>query len=163
MIYLNDTWSYYYHDPYDNNWDYNSYKHICNITSVDEFWEMKAYSDTKFLHSMFFLMREHIFPCWDDVENKDGGCFTMRVVKNQSVEFWEHLCIILLGETILKEENISKWDNINGISSSPKKNFYVFKIWVKTTDLNESFFNLPSNLIHGEIQFKSNIDNIQQY
>lgn len=161
MSYLNDTWSYYYHDPFDHDWSYKSYRNLCTLTSVQDFWGMKTYSDEKFLQSMYFLMREHVFPCWDDVENKNGGCFTMRVLKEDSIIFWEKIFIKCLGETLLKEEYRHLWDNVNGLSSSPKKNFYVFKIWVKNVELESSYFDLPSNFIHGEIQFKKNMDSIQ--
>ena len=29
--YINDVWSLYFHDPYDMNWDNNSYKFIINL------------------------------------------------------------------------------------------------------------------------------------
>ena len=32
--YINDVWSLYFHDPYDMNWDANSYKFITTISSV---------------------------------------------------------------------------------------------------------------------------------
>ena len=36
-IYINDVWNVYFHDPYDMNWDVNSYKFITTISSVEDF------------------------------------------------------------------------------------------------------------------------------
>ena len=36
-VFLNDSWDMYFHDPYDNNWDDNSYKMLGVISSVDDY------------------------------------------------------------------------------------------------------------------------------
>ena len=67
--YINDVWSLYFHDPYDMNWDANSYKFITTISSVEDFVNIyKAFEDL-WLRGMFFIMREHIMPRWEDENN----------------------------------------------------------------------------------------------
>ena len=34
---LNDTWSVYFHNPYDNNWDENGYIKIFTISNIEEY------------------------------------------------------------------------------------------------------------------------------
>jgi hypothetical protein len=105
-------------------------------------------------------MREYVFPMWDAEENLNGGCLSMKILKENMPVVWEELSIKLLGETLLKEEYRSKWNLVNGISTSPKKHFCIVKIWLKDDSLNtKDFFDLSLNH-YGEMLYKSNIDNI---
>jgi len=159
-IFLNDIWSVYFHDPNDQDWKHSSYINLGTISTVDEFWNHMNVSADNIHKGMFFIMREHIFPAWDDPCNIHGGCLSIKVLKEDMTKFWVELCIKLLGEDLLIDEKKNIWDIVNGISTSPKKHFCIIKIWVKSDELNcKSFFNLPS-LYHGDIIYKSNIDNI---
>lgn len=159
--FLNDIWSYYFHDPFDANWTMNSYKLLVNVSTIQDFWCLHKLLKSKVHQGMFFLMREHIFPCWDDPLNKDGCCISIKVLKDNIQPFWETLCIRLLGETLIKEDVEKRWDVINGISTSPKKHFCIIKIWLRDASLNDvSLFNIPGNY-HGEIIIKSNQENIE--
>jgi translation initiation factor 4E len=126
--YLNDIWSIYFHDPFDNNWDDKSYKFICTISSVDEYVAVFYTFKDLFYKGMFFIMREHIMPRWEDENNKNGGCFSFKVSKVVLEEKLFEVCSQILGETMGKTSECSK--NINGISISPKKNYYIIRIWI---------------------------------
>lgn len=160
-IYLNDVWTMYFHDPNDMNWTNESYINTGNISTVDDFWNHSKHTNCHIHKGMFFLMREHVFPYWDDPLNIHGGCFSIKVLKDDMSIYWEDICIKLLGETLLNDPE--KWDLINGISTSPKKHFCIVKIWTRNVDLaNEDpkkCFNLLPNY-HGDILFKSNMENI---
>jgi len=160
--YTNDIWSVYFHDPYDENWALNSYVRLANMSSIEEFWVLHKELKDKIHCGMFFIMREHIFPCWDDENNKNGGCLSIKVLKQDMKEFWERLCIKLLGETLVKEQHRGEhWDIVNGISTSPKKHFCIIKIWLKTDKLvDKSFYDIPPNF-YGDILFRSNQENIE--
>lgn len=157
---LNDIWTLYFHDPYNEDWTYSSYQKITNLSTVDDFWELHSIVNEKISCGMFFLMREYVFPCWDDEANKKGGCLSIKVLKQDMAEFWEQLCVRLLGETLLKPEHRHYWNLVNGISTSPKKYFCIIKIWVKSAELsNVDMFDLPSKH-HGEVLYRSNQENI---
>jgi hypothetical protein len=159
-IILNDIWTLYFHDPYNEDWNYPSYHKICDRTSVDEFWQLQNIVKDKIHCGMFFFMREYVFPCWDDENNKNGGCLSLKVLKQDMSDFWEELCIRLLGETLLKEEHRHNWNLVNGISTSPKKYFCIIKIWIKSSDIADpNMFDLPDKY-HGEVLFRSNQENI---
>lgn len=159
-IFLNDIWTVYFHDPNDQDWTHTSYINIGNISTVDDFWNHYMSSKDHIHKGMFFIMREHVFPSWDDPCNLTGGCLSIKVLKDDLNKFWEDLCMRMVGETLLVDDKIDKWDLINGISTSPKKHFCIIKIWLKNDELNDKkYFNIiPS--YYGDIIYKSNMDNI---
>lgn len=158
-IYLNDTWSLYFHDPNDTNWTMASYVKIADISSAKDFWILVRMIGDNFTRGMFFIMREAIFPCWDDPSNIDGGCISLKILKTEMMQFWKDLCSKMLCEGLLSNNNVS-WDTINGISVSPKKHFCIVKIWTRDQSAQHpAQFNLPANY-NGEVIYKSNRCNI---
>ena len=101
-LFLNDLWSLYFHDPSDTDWNMKSYKRLANISSVEEFWQHHDCYIEKVHQGMFFIMREHIFPCWDDPNNINGGCLSIKVLKENMKVFWEDICIKMMGESLAK-------------------------------------------------------------
>lgn len=127
--YLNDIWSLYFHDPYDHNWEDKSYKFICTMSSINEFCYVFSTFKELFHKGMFFIMREHIMPRWEDEHNQNGGCFSYKLSKCLLEDNFFEVCAQVLGETLGKTNKYS--DNINGISISPKKNYYIIRVWIK--------------------------------
>lgn len=125
---------------------------IGSISSAEEFWKMHFLTTgLHLIDDMFFLFREHVFPCWDDPSNIVGGCVSVRVPNETAVLYWEQLAARVLCEDI----------ECNGISCSPKNNFCVFKVWcggVLTQDELQQL-QLPRGYV-GFPMFKSNRDNI---
>lgn len=159
-VLLNDLWSFYFHDPLNNDWNMNSYIKVLDIGTVDEFWQVYEKFAAKFHLGMFFLMREHVFPCWDDPLNATGGCLSIKVLKQDVPTFWKEMCIRLLGETILVDEKADNFDFVNGISVSPKKHFCIIKIWLRSHDFsNRVFFQLPKGN-YGDVLYKPNVENM---
>ena len=162
---LNDIWTYHFHDPNNEDWNLTSYLRLHDLSTVQDFWNVHECVKEKLKNGMFFVMREHVFPCWDDPNNVNGGCLSIKVLKENLVGYWEQLCTRLLGETLLDPAECdvaSMWQNINGISTSPKRFFCIVKIWMKTNDLNDKkYFRLPDNF-YGDIIYRENVDNIQK-
>ena len=90
---------------------------------------------------MLFVMRAGITPMWEDIKNRDGGCFSFKVANRIVHEVWKNLFYSLCGETLSENSKYNK--NINGITISPKKNFCIIKIWLINCDLQD-----PSILTH---------------
>ena len=157
--YLNDIWTVHFHDPYDTDWTMTSYIRIGTMSSVEEFWQHHDCQRGNLHKAMFFVMREHVFPMWDDPSNVEGGCLSIKVLKENMAEFWEDLCKKLLGESLLNEDVSDKWDLVNGISTSPKKHFCIIKVWLKDDTLSSKDFRFKDGY-YGEIIYKSNRDNI---
>lgn len=160
-IFLNDVWNLYFHDPYDVNWSNESYILLTTIASVDDFWKHHLCLKQNIPKGMFFIMRDGIFPSWDSSANINGGCLSIKVLKENLADFWEDLVIKMLGETIVKESHVNTvWNSVNGLSTSPKKHFCIIKIWLKDMAIiNKDLFNILPKY-HGDIIFKSNLENI---
>ena len=154
--YLNDVWCLYFHDPYDMNWENNSYKFITTISSIQDY--INVYKAFKDLWScgMFFIMREHIMPRWEDENNKNGGCFSFKINKDEILDKLFEITSQIIGETLGKNDLISS--NINGISISPKKNYHIIRIWIKSnSNLNKDNYNLnlPN---YSTLMYKSHLE-----
>jgi hypothetical protein len=141
-------------------------KHCENAASIPpltdrEFWNNMQCVKDNIQKGIFFIMREDVFPCWDDPNNITGGCLSIKILKDNLPAFWEDLSIKMLGETLLKDNKKEHWNLVNGISTSPKKHFCIIKIGLKNNTLcSKDFFNLPSNY-YGDILYKSNMENIK--
>jgi translation initiation factor 4E len=156
--YLNDVWSLYFHDPYDMNWDGNSYKFISTISSVEDFTNIYKTFNDLWSRGMFFIMREHITPRWEDENNRDGGCFSFKILKNDLESKWFEICSMILGESLGINDIVS--ENINGISISPKKNYHIVRIWIKNNNKTKKEFynfNIPN---YSTLMYKTHSENI---
>jgi hypothetical protein len=130
-LFLNDSWNMYFHDPYDNNWDDKSYKMIGVISNVDEYIQyFKAYKEL-FKKGMFFIMRLDIMPRYEDELNIKGGCFSFKVMAEELDSKFFALCANIIGENFANNNDENIIYNINGISISPKKFYYIVRIWIK--------------------------------
>jgi hypothetical protein len=161
-VHLNDIWTYHFHCPTDQDWNISSYLRINDVSTVQDFWKIHNNLGDKLKSGIFFIMREHVFPSWDSPENINGGCLSIKVLKENLVEYWEKLCTRVLGENLLIPELKDKWDLVNGISTSPKRYFCIVKIWMSNNDLNDKkFFQIPENY-YGDVIYVNNMENIQK-
>lgn len=140
-MYLNDTWSFYFHDPYDTDWSIESFSFISNISNVDDYISIFECFKDILSKGMFFMMREHISPIWEDESNKEGGCFSYKLYSDNFLEKFFEILALMIGENLGITNNIST--NINGISICPKKNYYIVRIWIKDNKLaNKELYNI---------------------
>ena len=126
---LNDNWTFWAHLPHDTDWTPKSYKNIFTVSSIEE-----AITITETLpeilvkNCMLFVMREGIKPIWEDVKNRNGGCFSYKVINKNVYDVWRELTYVLVGNTISSSDSFVA--SVNGITISPKKNFCIIKIWM---------------------------------
>tara|TARA_Y100000361_G_scaffold147776_1_gene159749 strand:+ start:283 stop:849 length:567 start_codon:yes stop_codon:yes gene_type:complete len=158
---LNTIFNLYFHDPNSYNWEKESYKKLCKISTIHEYWILNHLLSQKIHLGMFFLMRNEIFPLWDNEDNKNGCSFSFKILKKESIIYWNKICILILSENFLKKEHMLLWNKINGLSISPKKNFCIIKIWLKEKNIfNENniyeYFNIPKEY-SGDIIFKDHM------
>ena len=126
---LSDKWTLWAHLPHDTDWSIKSYKQIFTVSNVEE---TIAITETLppilVQNCMLFWMREGIKPTWEDPKNRNGGCFSYKVVNKTVFESWKELTYCTLGNTISKQ--MSFVDKVTGFTISPKKNFCIVKIWM---------------------------------
>ena len=130
MTSLKSKWVLWVHKVNDSDWGLDSYEKICTIDSVEKFWLIYNNWDEHLPRldmGIFFLMRDGIFPKWEDSRNINGGCWSMRVSRNDICNTWNELTMAMVGEYLCLDDD--KNSEINGLSISPKKNFCVIKIW----------------------------------
>jgi hypothetical protein len=126
---LSDKWVLFAHLPHDTDWGINSYKKISTMATVEQ-----AIAVTETLppilieNCMLFLMRDGIKPIWEDPKNRNGGCFSYKVLNKNVHEVWKGLSYSTVGNTVSSQ--IAFVNNITGITISPKKNFCIVKIWL---------------------------------
>ena len=152
---LIDKWDLYYHLPHDKNWDLDSYKKILvNIDNVEKLISInEAIPENIVKHCMLFVMRNGITPMWEDPKNRNGGCFSFKVINKQVFSVWKSLFYAMCGETLCVEKKYNLL--INGITISPKKNFCIIKIWLQNCSVQDPniIINIP-NLIKQGCLFK---------
>ena len=124
---LHNEWKLWYHSSKNTSWNNQSYKNIYNI---DCLYDVKFLIDSINLNhiktGMFFIMKAHIFPNWEDKENKHGCCISYKIYDNIVKEKWNYIILEVLLNNIEIKNN-----HINGISIVPKKNYCIIKIWLK--------------------------------
>lgn len=139
---LPETFTLWFHSSSDQDWSINSYHEIFNFNTVDEYLTllMAIYSRPKMLlNGMFFIMRQNIKPTWEDPVNRDGGCFTWKVEKEDVPAAWENMCMLFVSGEL---NQIFNRYGFNGISISPKKTNNILKVWLRVNPSSEEANNL---------------------
>ena len=143
---LYDKWVLWVHLPHDTNWSLKSYKKIMEINTLEEIVELyNIIPEIMVLNCMLFLMRAGINPRWEDPKNKTGGCYSYKILNENTFDIWKQMSFKIVGETLSKEKQHSLL--INGITLSPKKSFHILKIWmINCENQNSNIFTDIDNL-----------------
>lgn len=159
--YVDDTWTLYFHDPADANWNVNSYVRAVDLCSLEDLAAVQLALRGRTPAGMVFLMREHVFPCWDDNNNLEGGTLCLKVPMTAAEDTWNRLCVLMLTEALPRTGGAAELDPgiINGASISPKTSFCVIKVWV-SQPVPASALRLPSDF--GDVVFRSSRDSIRE-
>ena len=131
---LSHNWVLYSHLPHDTNWTLSSYKRVHTISTVGDaiaITDKEIIPETESIvqNSMMFLMKEEVAPMWEDKYNKNGGSFAYVVNTKDIYDVWTDAIYSIVGNTI--SENEAFVNGVNGITISKKKDFHIFKIWMK--------------------------------
>lgn len=134
---LDDTWNIWYHSSKNSSWNNQSYK---KILSMENLYDLKFFNDSININhlktGMFFIMKNNIFPTWEDRENKNGCCISYKIYDNIVRDKFLYLSKIIMSEKFSVKNN-----TINGISIVPKKNYCIIKIWLKY-NIRKNFKNM---------------------
>jgi translation initiation factor 4E len=147
---LHDKWTLWAHLPHDTDWSIHSYKKIFTVSTVEEGIAItETLPEVLVKNCMLFIMREGIKPVWEDVQNRNGGCFSYKIANKSVYEVWREMSYVLMGESIGQEAAFSA--GVTGITISPKKNFCIVKIWMR--DCKNQNPNVVSTEIKGITPF----------
>jgi hypothetical protein len=154
---FNHKWNIYYHLPQDKSWTLSSYVPI--IKGVDKIEQVNAIndaiSDNIIKYCMLFVMKEGITPMWEDVKNRNGGCFSYKVISKDAPEVWRELLQLLCKNTLIGNQYHPRMELVNGITISPKKNFSIVKIWLADCSFQDpSCITVIPNLMKNGSMFR---------
>lgn len=143
MYELNTRWILWFHSIKDSSWTKSSYTKFFTFNNLLDYVVFKEVIQLNHLQNgMFFLMRDGIFPNWEDPDNSDGCCISFKIPGSSIKEDFCKMLMYCLTEDILKDT--SKTDELNGFSISPKKEFNIAKLWMRHTQ--PSYTNLMKEI-----------------
>ena len=126
---LSDKWVLWAHLPHNIDWSINSYIKISSLSTVEETIAIiETLPSILVENCMLFLMKDGIKPMWEDPKNRDGGCFSYKILHKNIFQTWKDLSYVTVGKTISKLVPFTNL--VNGITISPKRNFSILKIWM---------------------------------
>lgn len=130
---LIDNWVLWAHLPHNTDWSLKSYIKIKELSTVEDVIKLTEGIPEKMVKNcMLFLMKSGVNPMWEDKNNVNGGCFSFKIPDEHVYDLWKNLNYALTGGSISKNDDFL--NNITGITLSPKKLFFIVKVWMK--DLN---------------------------
>lgn len=152
---LTNKWNTYVHLLDNDDWSINGYHKLMESNMLNEHMLLSTHFKGEFMkNTLIFMMRENIQPIWEADENKNGGDFSFKINIKDIENAWYVLVYKLCLGKIFHDMSLMK--HVTGISCSPKKNFYVVKIWMNTCKYRDTnIFNLQEIDISGS-RFKNN-------
>lgn len=139
LIEFENKWTLWYHEKNNRNWDKLSYTKIFEIKTIKDLWGV--YNNiNNFDAQLYFLMKNDIFPLWEDTNNRSGGCWNFVIPRGISKDVWKNLSLLLVGLTINKKNSN---DGICGISIHPRREETFIKIWTNKPESNLEEYNIP--------------------
>ena len=132
MYELNTSWVLWYHSIKDTSWKKSSYTKFYSFHNLLDYSLFQDCIQTNHLQNgMFFLMRDGIFPNWEDPDNSEGCCISFKLPGQTIKDEFCKILLYCLTEDILL--NPDEFEELNGFSISPKKEFNIAKLWMRHT------------------------------
>jgi hypothetical protein len=143
---LDKNYTFWYHSIKNNNWNKNSYIKIFDIKNLFDYKLLNQILKKKHLQNgMFFIMKDNIFPNWEHPDNREGGCLSFKISSMYVKEQWDELFLFFI---------YNHFNNVNGISISPKKEFNIIKIWIKNDDSNYKIKEINDFYLNKNTRYK---------
>ena len=105
---------------------------VATFGTIEEFWRVYAHvirPSKMAIATDYHLFKEGITPLWEDVKNKEGGKFMLRIKKTCTNRLWEMLLLNVIGEQLGP-----CGDNINGIVVSLRFQEDIIAMWSRSGD-----------------------------
>ena len=73
---LKNKWTLWVHLPQDPDWSVKSYKKVYQFNNLEETIAItESLPEALVQNCMLFVMKDGITPMWEDIKNRNGGCF----------------------------------------------------------------------------------------
>lgn len=126
---LTDKWTLWAHLPHNTDWSLKSYIPISTFDTLEETIAVsETLPSTLVENCMLFMMKKGINPIWEDPKNRNGGCFSYKILNKNVATAWNELTYRVVGCSISNSDAFV--NSVTGITISPKKNFCIIKIWM---------------------------------
>ncbi|XP_030747756.1 eukaryotic translation initiation factor 4E type 2 [Sitophilus oryzae] len=125
---------------------------IGQVGTVEQWWALYSHIVRIIeipAHRDLHLFKKGIKPMWEDVANKKGGKWVIRLKKEQAGRAWENLCMAMLGEQFMAGNEIC------GVVVSTRYQEYLLSVWhrnasdqpmiAKIRDALKRLLNIPSS------------------
>jgi hypothetical protein len=162
IVPLEHSYTLYYHDVSDENWERNSYRNIYTFHTLNDIIKLQN-TISNYTSGMFFLMRDPIFPLFEDDANLNGGFWTYKIPKKDMNKIWLEMVVRFVSNTITKDPKHSMI--LNGISISPKITNCILKIWNNDSRCQHTNIFLPevNQLLNMEWYYRPHVENLMNY
>lgn len=131
---LSHKWYLWFHSFESIDWTVNGYEKIIEICNIDHLWFVLKNID--FTSGLYFLMKENKIPIWE--ENVEDYSYTYRKSINDAIEIYKKVVIYFLCSI--------NYENIYGISFSPKTKNGIIKLWcnniINPNDVSQKILNI---------------------
>ncbi len=128
---LSDKWNLWAHLPHDSDWALTSYYKVYTMETIEDTIAIcETVPENMLKKCMLFIMKDGITPLWEDPKNRNGGCFSYKVMNRDVPTVWKQMTYAMTGNTLAKDAKLNA--TINGITISPKTSFCIIKIWMST-------------------------------
>ena len=130
MYEINTSWCLWYHSLKNSDWSKESYTNMFTIVNLLDYHIINDLIQLNHLQNgMFFLMRENIYPIWEDPDNINGTFISFKIPGDSLKENIMNIILECISENIFL--NKEDYNELNGISISPKKEFNILKFWFR--------------------------------
>ena len=138
---FNTPWHLWYHHELDN-WKVDGYRKIFTINCIRDFWDL--HNNIEYIGGInnqnFFLMRDGVNPIWEDPKNRNGGCWSIKLMEtHRNSTIWQKLALKMVCENMFKDPKHDELGVITGLSINLRNaNTTIIKIWNSDTKFNSS-------------------------
>ncbi|KAI9655911.1 MAG: hypothetical protein M1831_004756 [Alyxoria varia] len=99
------------------------------------------------------LFHKTIVPIWEDPRNARGGAWNFRVPKSQSLDFWQHVVLLAIGEHLQRAvEDPTRQtfkDDICGVSLRPRFASTLVTIWNRDGNNQKGIDKIWNTVVEG--------------
>lgn len=151
---LKNKWILWFHNK-KNIWSINGYEKLLEINYLEEYFYLINNFDKLggLVNNHYFIMKNNILPIWEDKNNINGGCISIKTEINDTENIWNKISLNIISE------KITNYENINGISICIKNpNYCIIQIWLNKKD-NKIIEFLSKNLNIENFLYKNYYNN----
>jgi hypothetical protein len=157
---LPNKWTIWYHKQDEPSWETSSYIRIYDFNTIRGYvmFVNSFHHLPQFLNGYYFFMRDGIIPIWEDVSNRNGGCYNIKVQKDIIDKvMWDFMNLVILKNLMNKETDV-----INGISIVSKKYNALIKVWNSDKKMADStsFNKVLAYLSPDDVSYRSHTANL---